>query len=585
MPAHMEPSPKVPAAPLSPRTVRLVVVVCLGAFAALCAHGLRWDTPTVDEFAHLPAGYYYLRTGNFALFAQNPPLVKMVMALPLLAVRPDLDVHARIENSGWYPWIFGTDFMERNRAAYPLIFLLGRSMIVLLGLLLGGLVFVWARRLYGDRGGLLALVLYAFSPTLVAHAHLATIDVGHALAMLLALFCFARYLEKPGWGWLLLAGVTLGTAQLTKFTALLLYPALALLALVALARGEEFPLLGARTRSGRRGRLAWSLAALAVVFVVSGVVVDAGYLFQGVGRRLDWFHFQSHLLGGVAAKLPGALRVPLPTPYLYGLDGLQYINDRGEFPGYLFGHWSSHGWASYYLVAILYKTPLPFLALFALAALARRRVAASGERALWLSMALLFLAFTFLSRVDYGIRYVLPLLPLACIYIGRLAVGFEMRPRLVRRGVVALVALYPLSVLLATPDTISYFNLLARGRGDRVLLDSNYDWGQGLKRLQQAMVRRGLDSIPLAYFGHVDPAIYGVDARPLPPRPFTGYAAVSANFVHGYPYATYADGKIVPVPENAYRFLENLPIEEDLGGGIFLYRLPPPGGGSAPASP
>ena len=463
------------------------------------------------------------------------------------------------------------------RPAYALIFLAGRTMIVLLGVALGVLVFAWARSLYGDGGGLLALFLYAFCPSLIAHAHLATVDVGHAAALVLALFCFGRYLEAPGWGRLLLAGLTLGIAELTKFTALLLYPIFVLLAVAALAQGREFPLWPQRSRVGR---LAASLASLAVIFLLSVLVIDAGYLGHGVGRPLGMLRVSSQLLAGLAT-LPAATPSPLPLAYLAGLDNVQYINDVGEFPSYLFGSWSSTGWVSYYLVALLFKSPLPFLGLLVLAG-SCRRLALRGEAIVWIPLLGLLAAFSLLSRVEYGIRYVLPVLPLACIWAGRLARDFAAQPRFVRRAALVLVAAYPLSVLSSTPDTIAYFNAFAGGRGDRILLDSNFDWGQGRERLRRAMERRGLSSIPLAYFGHVDPALYGVRATPLAPGPFTGYAAVSANLVHGAGYAAWVGAASVEVPENAYRFLESLPVEEDLGG-IFLYRLPAPGGALSPS--
>lgn len=554
------------------RVLRLGVFVCLGAFVALCAHGLLVDTPTVDEFAHLPAGYFYLRTANFSLFPQNPPLVKMVAALPLLALAPDFERRGSvIQNTGWYPWAYGADFMARNRAAYALIFLLGRSMIVLLGVALGILVFVWARALYGDGGGLLALFLFAFCPSLIAHAHLATVDVGHAAGMVLALFCFGRYLEAPGRGRLLLAGLTLGLAELTKFTALLLYPIFVLLAVVALARGSDFPLWELRSRGGR---LAGSLASLAIIFLLSVVVIDAGYLGRGVGRPLGMLHLSSRLLAGLAA-LPSSTPSPLPLAYLAGLDNVQYINDVGEFPSYLFGSWSSTGWVTYYLVALLFKSPLPFLGLLVVAG-SCRRLTEGREALVWVPLVVLLGAFSLLSRVEYGIRYVLPVLPLACIWAGRLARDFAAQPRFVRTAAAILLAIYPLSVLGATPDTLAYFNVLAGGRGDRILLDSNFDWGQGLERLRRAMERRGLASIPLAYFGHVDPALYGVRATPLVPGSSTGYVAVSANLVHGAGYAAWVGDAYVEVPENAYRSFASLPVEEDLGG-IFLYRLSAPG--------
>ncbi|MEA2691286.1 MAG: hypothetical protein QOJ16_673, partial [Acidobacteriota bacterium] len=540
------------------------VALLLAAFVVLSAHGLLWDTPTVDEFAHLPAGWYYWQTGNFALFPQNPPLVKLLSALPLFALHPAVDTAARVRNTGWYPWVFGTDFMERNRAIYDRVFLLGRLPIVLLGVLTGLLVYRWARELYGRGAGLAALTLFVFCPSIVAHAHLATVDLGAACFTVLALYRFDRYVRKPTGRRLVLCGLALGAAELAKFTGLLLYPIFLLLMMIAVAARQE-------EGGGRRRRMGRGLAALAGIFLVSLLVIDLGYLFQGVGRPLRDFRFGSRSLSRVAAILPGGLPMPLPVSYLQGVDDLQLINEVGEYPNYLFGRWSRQGFKAYYLITLLYKSPLLLLAAFLLAPFARAR-GVYGQIFVWLPALAFFLAFSLFTRVDYGIRYVLPVLPLACIYAGRLAPWLAARGRTLRAAGLACLVIYPLSVLRATPDTLDYFNVLAGGQGDRILLDSNLDWGQGLKRLKRYMDREGLQTIGLAYFGHVDPALYGIRWQfPDPTHP--GPVAVSANFLHGYPYATYANGRILPIPPGAFRWVGRSPRVAELGGGIFVYRV------------
>jgi len=532
------------------------VVLLLASFAVLCAHGLLRDTPTVDEFAHLPAGIWTLKTGRFDLFPLNPPLVKVLSALPVLALDPAIDTASPVENTGWFPWVYGTGFMERNRPIYERIFLFGRLPVVALGMLLGFLAFLWARELYGDEAGLVALFLLAFCPSLIAHAHLATTDVGFAAFAVLALWTFHRFVHGPTPVRLVVCGVALGLVQLTKMSALLLYPLFLLLAGIAFARGERLRRMG----------------AVAAICLISLLVLDAGYLFQGVGRPLGEHRFESRSLQAAASVLPAGLPVPLPAAYLKGLDALQVINEAGEFPEYLFGRWSRQGSPAYYLVSLVVKTPLPLLLAFLAAPFARRKDAVRGEVFLWLP-ALAFLAwFSFFSKVHYGIRYILPAVPLLTIWSARLVPWLRTRGRGLRRAGAALLVAYPLSVLLATPDTLSYFNLLAGGRGEEVLLDSNLDWGQGLKRVRAYMDREGIDEIGLAYFGHVDPALYGIRWHfPDPRRP--GPVAVSANFLHGYPYATYAGGRIVPVPPGAFAWIGRSPRVADLGGGMFVYRV------------
>jgi len=590
-------------APSRPAAARVAGLLLLAAFAALCAHGLRWDSPTVDEFAHLPAGYYYLKTGNFELYNLNPPLPRLLSALPLLALAPSIDTGARLRDDGWYPWVFATDFMRRNRERFDRIFLFGRLPVVALGVLLGLLVWHWARRLYGEEAGLVALAGCAFCPSLIAHAHLATTDVAFALAAAGALYLAQRWLERPRLPALLAAGAALGLAQLTKFSAVLLYPILLLLAVAALVRGERFPLRpprplppgvpedvigGRRHSTGDRRRptvtaeVLWSLASLAVLGLASLAVLDAGYLFQGVGGAVGGFRFRSRLLQGLAPALPDGLRLPLPAPYLHGFDAIQLINEQGEFPTWLCGRWLPRGSWLYYPMTLLLKTPLPLLIAWIAAPFARlpRSPASAGRRRheefLWLPAVALLAVFSLGSNVSYGIRYLLPIVPLACVYSGRLVPWLRTRGRVARAAGLALLLAYPASALLATPDTIDYFNLLAVGGGDRYLLDSNLDWGQGLKRLRAFLDRENLPGIPLAYFGHVDPAIYGIRWRfPDPSRP--GPAVVSANFAHGYPYVTAARGHMVPIPAGAFTWIQNHPRRADLGGGLFLYDIRPGG--------
>jgi hypothetical protein len=538
---------------------RTAVLLLLGAFAILCMHGLVWDSPTVDEFVHLPAGYFYLKTGDFDLAARNTPLVKVLSALPLLAVDPEINTVKPARESAWYPWVLGTDFMERNRAVYTRLFLLGRLPIVALGLLMGVLVHRWARELYGPEAGLLALAFFAFCPTLIGHAHLATMDVGAATFVLLAVFLFQRWALAPTPARLLAAGLGLGLAELAKPTAVLLYPIFGVLLLWEMIRG---------------GRLApRRLAALVLIFVLSVAVLDAGYLFQGTGRPVGDFEFHSRFMQRIAGLLPARFPMPLPAPYLEGFDGVRLDAESGEFPNYLFGRWSREGTPAYFLITFLFKTPLLFLAACLIAPFVRLRQKPRGEIFVILPLVVLLLSYSVLAdRVNYGIRHILPIFPFLFLFAGRLAPFFAERSRRARIAALAVLGLYPVSALLATPNTVDYFNLLARGRGDRILLDSNIDWGQGLKRVKAYMDREGLDHIDLAYFGHVDPALYGIRWDfPRPDRP--GLVAVSANFLHGYPYLTYAGGHMVPMPAGAFQWIEKQQEMEYLGGGIFIYKV------------
>ncbi|MBI3786072.1 MAG: hypothetical protein HY270_22015 [Deltaproteobacteria bacterium] len=149
--------------------VRWAVVVLVLAFFAV--HGMiaaRRNTPTPDEFAYVPEGYYHLRTHDLSFDTTNPPLLKMIMALPLLAMDLQLDTDPRWRDNtkGWGPWIFGTRFMRLNQARYLDAFFAARLVILAIGVGLGVVVFRHAAALLSPLGALVVMVLYGTTPTL-----------------------------------------------------------------------------------------------------------------------------------------------------------------------------------------------------------------------------------------------------------------------------------------------------------------------------------------------------------------------------------------------------------------------------------
>jgi len=83
---------------------------------------------------------------------------------------------------------------------------------VVISLGLAVVVLAWASELWGPAGGLLALFLYVFDPTITAHAELVTTDVGCAFFSTLFLFCLRRYAQASSLGRLAICGITLGLA-------------------------------------------------------------------------------------------------------------------------------------------------------------------------------------------------------------------------------------------------------------------------------------------------------------------------------------------------------------------------------------
>lgn len=527
--------------------VQVVVAgLALVFFVAAAIPAARTHTPTPDEFVYVPAGLYHLQTGDLSFDPTNPPLLKIAMALPLagMDITLDLDPRHRDNRTGWGPWIFGTRFMDLNRERYLDAYYAARLVVVAITVLLGALVFLRAREILSPAAALVALVLFASMPPVVAHGSLATLDAGVTALLFAGLYAAARFASTKRHEWAAATGALFGLAFAVKGTAALLAPVVPVV--VALEwrdwRGNGFARFAA-------GGATMAVAAWAAVLLAYGL--------QGF---------------------------PLPAPLVEGVRFQMAQSSAGEFPAFLFGNWSQTGWWYYYFVALGLKTPLPSLALILAGVVAvvrdARRRDPGGRRVriadAWIASPVLLLVYvlSFHYAKDYGIRYLLPAFPFLVLLAGRgvdLLLSAGARARVV---VAVLVAWQVAACAVVTPHHLAYFNELGGGpdHARRLLLDSNLDWGQDLGRLKQYMDANAIDRIALGYFGHVDPRVYRIDYTIAPGTPAPGRYAVSANFLAGYPYAiTYAGPRIRGVPKGTWTWLDRLEPVARVGRSIYVF--------------
>ena len=230
---------------------------------------------------------------------------------------------------------------------------------------------------------------------------------------------------------------------------------------------------------------------------------------------------------------------------------------------FLAGELSSQGWWYYHLVAFALKSSLPML-LLALGCLAHallRGGMGRREYALWIPIALIFLSNALFNSLQLGVRHVLPAYPLLFVAISPrvrfLLAGFRAaaeRATALAAAAALLLAWHAAGTLAVAPRYLQFFNELAGGAegGHRWLIDSNLDWGQDLIRLREYLQRERIDVVNLAYFGRVNPKVYGIRFVPLE-RDSRGIAVISASFLMGRPYLWYLEGRMRWVPAETYR--------------------------------
>jgi hypothetical protein len=477
----------------------------------------------------------YWRRHDFSIYSLSPPLLRLWAAVPAVLARAEApptdseDVGPVVERH----WLYADGFIAANFSRLPLLLLLSRLGMIPISCLAGWAIYRWAGELYGRRSALAACAMYCLNPSILAHGSLVTTDLGTAAAMLVSCWLWWRFCRGPSWRRWGLACAAVVAAHLCKFTALLLWPML-------LAMVIPFVIL-------RPGRQWWKLPAAWIALVAGTLILlNAIYGFQGTGRALGSYSFDSDFMQGIQRKLPAAFPSPVPTLILQGFDA-QKRDTQDGYPAFLFGEiYKGTRWY-YYPAALLCKLPLAMLLLLAAAvasALARTGVAAparhGGEWSIFLAIVFFAAGVMIFGDLNIGTRYLLPMFPLVFILISRLwsiePVPVKKRPRAVMpyfRD--ALLAVLAIETLLVCPRFLTFVNFAVGGpsNGWRLLSDSDFDWGQGLIDLRHWMNEHQVPSVALAYFGYVDPAVYGIQYSPITHPGNNKYVAVSSYFLDG----------------------------------------------------
>lgn len=471
------------------------------------------ENQTCDESAHLVSGYSFWVKGDYRLSPEHPPLARLLAALPLLALRPAFPEIPELWDRA-DACLLGREFFYRNHIAPETLLLAGRSIIIAMTVALGLLLALWMRKEFSSAAAVFALALCAFDPNILAHGRYITTDLPVTLFFFASCLSWHDYLASPRRWPLYRTGLLVALALATKFNALLLIPAFALLYLT------------------RRVKLMPRHALLALC-LVPFLVIWGLYMFDT--RSIS----QDPILKGKPTDV--GLIQDLPVPGYYWLRGIHLLFrfDRSRPVAYLFENEMEGGSWLYFPVAFAVKTPVATLLLLLLAAIFGRQIVRKYP-VLVVPPALFFLV-TMFSSVNIGVRHILPIYPFLFALSG--AALFQAGRRRVLQGAgVGLAGLLVVTSVAAYPDYLPFFNLAAGGpeNGPKYLLDSNLDWGQDLLKLKRWSESRGTAPPQMiAYFGDARPSHFGMQAIALdtpgadddPKR--VGLVAISAHFLFG----------------------------------------------------
>ena len=529
-----------------PSRPTLIFLLLTAIGVARIAATYRGMAQTSDETPNIGCGMQYLDLGRYDYGAFHPPLARIA-----IAVGPYLyGARSQKQPDRWHEGNAVLNSAPRPARALTL----ARVGILPFFILACTVVWLWAKRLLGEWGALAPVFLFTNIPPVLAHAGLATMDMAVGAGICAALYAFWRWIEEPTPRRSVALAAGLAIALLSKFSSLMLLPP-CMLAIMCLA-----------WKRGRRRNWLW----VPIVFLF----VWAAYRFS-VGTITEHVASDAAAQGGLLGKLPQPLlraleTIPLPAPQI--LDGLWQVHNHidGGHTAFLLGRHAFHGWWYFFPVALAVKTPIALLLLVVLGAFAAAQRGSPPALRIPPILAALILLINLPTSLNIGVRYMLPLFPLLALTGGIGAVWLWRRAR----WAVALLFLWmAVSAALAHPDYLAYFNEFAAAHPERVLVDSDLDWGQDMNRLVSELRARNVPYLHMACLYTGDDARLALPAWDSlePYQPVTGWVAVSYTMRENYGWMVAQQrGR----PDLAYAWLDRYQPVTRVGKSILLYRIP-----------
>ncbi len=447
-----------PVALLTLRRSALLAAILVAIAALRIVSTYTVLSHTVDEPVHLGAGMEWLDHGTVTGDASHPPLARALSAIgPYLA-------GARWTHSG-NTMQDGLDVLGRD-AHYDRMLALARLGILPLFLFAAAMVFLWANRTGGPVAGLIATFLFTTIPPVLAHAGQVTTDMAATAFTAAGAYAALLWARHPGRRRTILLGFALGFGIIAKYSLVVFLPAIWVAMYVFQWPGVTATLHLFFTR--------WR-SALAVV-AIACFVIWAGFRFTF--GPLDFAHFS------------------LPAPRFFdGLNMVRVHNADGH-ASYILGQRHHFGVWYFFPVTLAVKTPLALLILLAwslwIAWRKRLKIAAP------LAYAVVILAIAMSSRINIGVRHVLPIYVSFAVISGVGAAELLRTAPAKRFATCALFALFGWQVIsgaLSHPDYLPYTNEITRGRPEDFVAESDLDWGQDMHRVGDFLKRAGATEV------------------------------------------------------------------------------------------
>jgi len=575
----------------------LLLVALLSVFLFQSIVTLKETNLTFDEPFWITYGYYMVKHADTSIYLLHPPLSYIVGGFPLLFQDIKLPYsYEKCDGLGWYQCPHDMVFESGNDPEKMGFYV--KMPFLLVSLLLGLLIYFFAKELYGTKAALFSLTLYSFSPSILAYNTMMLTDVFVTFFILASVYSLWRllvhgYTKKR----LVLTGILVGLAISSKFTALLIFP---LIMLVYLAK------IFTDKKDKKKNIKIFSMQFVLIV-VISFITLHATYFFsfdtldntmpQRYVERMDGFIDQSFEKGSkeyeVAYFLTHDLKIPMPE-FISGIGGQFAIESSKLKTGYLNGEIYQGGKWYYFPEVLLIKTPIPLIIFFLMALFftMKKHKRRPINEVIILLPILCFMGAFIINDFNLGLRHILPIIPFIFLYsskITELKLKNSLHNKIFKLFIGTLLLWYIISSLMIMPNYLAYFNEFIGGpeNGHKYLLSSNLDQGQDLKKLSRYIRENDIGKIKLSYHGMFDPSYYGISYEALPmahyipwspdftPKPDENYKedcseqqgiiAISVTNLHN----------VHLINKSCFNWLNGYEPVERIGYTIYVYNITP----------
>lgn len=520
-----------------------LIAFLLSVHFILGFQSMKSESPTFDEPLHISGGVFYWKFNDYHMNSESGIFPQRLAALPVVlddSIKvPALEKYTIINHQFTEAW----RFLFKSGNDPDKIFAYGRTMILLLSVVLGLIVYLWSRELFGADGALISLTLYAFCPSVLANARLITADLAISFSFIISVWALWKFLHEINIRNTLASSLALFILFISKMSAVFIVPVFLVMLAAHIFTQNELPVKLWNRRLILKGQgtrfCAYILSLMLMGIVVWGMLWAVyGFRYSMLsdekrGREwvdVNWTYLTRNDSFVNKVILFARDNKLVPEAYLFGFTHT-YDNSRGR-DAFMNGQLCSTGRYSFFPYCALVKTPIPFMGLLFLLLLAAFvRWKKSGHFMVCMKndlykitplIALLFIygIFAITARLNLGLRHILLFYPALYILCGGLVYYFRQRLKYIKFCILLLLALFIYENLRIYPHYLAYFNSFAGGAENayKHLVDSSLDWGQDLKNLKNYIAglekKEGVKkNVYLSYFGGVDVTYYMPDAK------------------------------------------------------------------------